>query len=185
MLIIYGLGNNEKQYLNTKHNIGRLVVEEIAAAMQLTFQKKDSFYFAKNTKIILAYSTGYMNHSGKPLQDVINYFKPETVNVLIIQDDSDQISGNFKITAGGGSAGHHGINSIYEQTKSTIKKEETYRLKLGIRPSENREKSISFVLNQISITDKELYINVAKKLQTLIETKKVEPLALLSNKLVF
>lgn len=163
-IIIFGLGNNEKKYLTTKHNIGRLFVEELAIIYNQTFSKlniknTDNLpHFSKinlenNNILFLLYSDEYMNNSGKCLDNFVRYFKIDLQNadeniLLIVQDDSDIISLNQKLVIGGGSAGHNGISSInkYFQTN----KDKMLRLKIGIRPELNKLKSETFVLNQLT-----------------------------------
>jgi PTH1 family peptidyl-tRNA hydrolase len=166
MLIIYGLGNNEDKYLNTKHNIGRLVVEELASGLQLSYSKNKSYYYTKSKDIYLIYSAGYMNESGRPLAEFCKYNSVDSnTQLLIIHDDSDQIEGNVKLLPQGGSAGHHGINSIYREIIATpLLIENVWRLKVGIRPELNKLRSETFVLNRLTKVDEEAITKVAKTL---------------------
>ena len=179
MIVIYGLGNNEKKYLNTKHNVGRLLLERLANIEQLNFSLKNSFSYARNSEFSFVYSNGFMNVSGKPLFDFWQYFKLSSDDILIIlQDDSDQTEGLNKFVLGGGSAGHRGINSIYEYLNSMgLKKENVWRLKIGIRPIENKLKSETFVLSAVTANDlnnlnklSEIFLN-SKNKQNLFEKK--------------
>jgi peptidyl-tRNA hydrolase, PTH1 family len=162
MLVIYGLGNNEAKYLNTKHNAGRVVLEQVAAGLGISFQKKDKFAFAatkvNGEDVYLIYSLGYMNHSGEALSAFCKYFKldftAKNSNLVILQDDSDQIETKLKLLSGGGSAGHHGINSIYQHVLNLkIPQEQIWRLKIGIRPPENKLRSETFVLKNLNLIE--------------------------------
>ena len=149
-MIFYGLGNNEVKYLNTKHNIGRLLVEKLAQKLGATnFAKQDQIWVSNYKTHTFCYSNGYMNLSGEPLFSFCKYYKhdPKTTILVIIQDDSDQIVGKQKIVIGGGNAGHNGIISINNHFKSWDK---IYKIKIGIRPSLNKSKSETFVLSKIS-----------------------------------
>jgi peptidyl-tRNA hydrolase, PTH1 family len=160
MLIIYGLGNNENKYLKTKHNIGRVYVEELAKQLDLKFEKVKNLMVAKNKEITLVYSLDYMNTSGICLNEYIQFLKPKNFSLIIAQDDSDQLVENYKITIGGGSAGHNGINNIYNYLLSWNKSaHEIIRLKIGIRPALNKEKSVTFVLSPFT---KDEYLIVQK-----------------------
>jgi PTH1 family peptidyl-tRNA hydrolase len=159
MLVIYGLGNNDSKYLDTKHNIGRICLENIASQLSLSFQKRDTFAFAKTQVgddiLYLVYSLGYMNNSGEPLASFASYFKldftTENINLLILQDDSDQLETKVKLLQAGGSAGHHGINSIYRNVLGMrLSQEKIWRLKIGIRPIQNTARSETFVLQKLS-----------------------------------
>jgi peptidyl-tRNA hydrolase, PTH1 family len=144
-MIIYGLGNNEKKYFDTRHNVGRLIAEGLAKG---DFTSKKSFSYFKTPQEYLLFSNGYMNESGLPLVGFLGYFKPPLQTILIIHDDSDQEEGSIKLVQGGGSGGHHGINSIYKHILgSQFGIEHIWRLKIGIRPKGNTKKSETFVLS--------------------------------------
>jgi peptidyl-tRNA hydrolase, PTH1 family len=173
MLVIYGLGNNESKYLYTKHNAGRVVLEKIATTLGLSFQKKDKFAFAatkiNGQEVYLIYSLGYMNLSGEPLSAFCKYFKldfkAQDSNLVILQDDSDQIESRLKLLPGGGSAGHHGINSIYQYLLNLkIPQEQIWRLKIGIRPPENKLRSETFVLKPLTLNELSYLHIVAHKI---------------------
>lgn len=156
MLLIYGLGNNEPKYLQTKHNAGRVLVEKLAKDLNLSFHSQKTYSVAKNNKLFLVYSNGYMNTSGLPLAQCANYYKlgAET-RVIVSHDDSDQLIGNQKFLPKGGTAGHKGIIDIYKQLPGTqLQIDKLWRLKIGIRPIENKLRSETFVLK--SMTDQEL-----------------------------
>jgi peptidyl-tRNA hydrolase, PTH1 family len=189
MTIVYGLGNNDPKYLNTKHNMGRLVVESIGSKLGLSFDyfkaktASKSCFICKlpvaislkltngqkpitsslNDPIYLIYSNGYMNLSGEPLLEVVNFYKPTDFKLIIIHDESDIIEGKYKITTGGRSGGHNGINSIYNSFKDI--QSQVIRVKCGIRPTYqdeqgevqlSKQKALEFVLKPLSIKDKEL-----------------------------
>jgi peptidyl-tRNA hydrolase, PTH1 family len=169
MILFYGLSNNDIKYLNTKHNVGRILLEQIFG----TDLKKDrEILLYNNTKyqdIKSAVTAGYMNNCGEPLADWIRYknIKPK---IIILQDDSDQLIGNVKISIGGGTAGHKGIISIYNSLKSLDYKEIDYvRIKIGIRPEGNKHKSETFVLS--SLTEEEKLFS--KKLVEIITTPRI------------
>lgn len=154
MLIFYGLGNNEAKYLSTKHNIGRVVVEQLATKLQVNFiDSGHGCMLAKakvdQTEIWLVYSKGYMNTSGELISKLIKYFKlkPEDFQLTILQDDSDQMIGSNRLMPGGGSAGHNGIISSYLHLGNIIEQKDIWRLKIGIRPEGNKLKSETFVLS--------------------------------------
>jgi peptidyl-tRNA hydrolase, PTH1 family len=196
MLIFYGLGNNEAKYLNTKHNVGRVVVEQLAAKLETNFiDSGHGCMFAKTKvgeiEIWLAYSKGYMNISGEPISKLIKYYKlqPEDYQLTIIQDDSDQAINSNKIMPGGGTAGHNGIISSYNHLASLIEQKEIWRLKIGIRPVGNKLKSETFVLSPINSIESDNAIKLSQiildnlrhfktknigKLQNIVHTREVE-----------
>ncbi len=157
MLIFYGLGNNEAKYLGTKHNIGRITVEQLAQKLNANFLDSGQGCMVAKAKVDktvvwLVYSKGYMNTSGEPISKLIKYFKLNFTDfqLTIVQDDSDQIIDSNKMTSGGGTAGHNGIISNYLHLSNIIEQKNIWRLKIGIRPEGNRLKSETFVLNNFT-----------------------------------
>lgn len=158
MLLFFGLGNNEAKYLSTKHNIGRLVLEKIVDKLNGKFElsAKVSFYkhvFENDEITYFVHSNGYMNTSGEALASFLKYYKIDTTapdfKLIILHDDSDQLEQNFKFLPGGGSAGHNGIIDIYKHLPGlSIDINQIWRLKIGIRPPNNKLKSETFVLNR-------------------------------------
>jgi peptidyl-tRNA hydrolase, PTH1 family len=170
VVVVYGLGNNEYKYFKTKHNLGRIMLEEVASLLNIQFEKpsKADLPFIAKTKFgdisfYFLYSNGYMNNSGVILQSFYSYFKilPSNSISFVFQDDSDQLSLKHKLVQGGGTAGHNGIESIYKQIPTL--KNIIWRLKIGIRPFENKSKSETFVLKNAP-NDEIIY---AKKLAKL------------------
>ncbi len=172
MLVFYGLGNNDSKYLQTKHNVGRIITQNLASYFACQFKEKDNYAFCKKdfeeVEVYFLYSLGYMNTIGNPLNKFIKYFKLPTnqlnFRLIILQDDSDQITGKQKLVVGGGTAGHKGIDSIYKNILSiNLDLTRIWRLKIGIRPEGNKLKSETFVLSQISAEEKIYLDNLTKK----------------------
>jgi peptidyl-tRNA hydrolase, PTH1 family len=190
MTLIYGLGNNENKYLNTKHNVGRIIVENIAKKMSLNFVETKKCMVAKNDDFWFVYSKGYMNNIGEPLSELLKYYKidlTKNFELVVIQDDSDQSSSSLKLCAGGGSAGHNGIISVYRELAFLgLEQSKIWRLKIGIRPEGNKQKSETFVLSKncdldlkcINLITNKLHLNLElmtinsfDRLQKIMNTK--------------
>lgn len=171
MIIFYGLGNNASKYLFTKHNIGRIALEQLTSSQNLQFSKNKSYFYTKSKvndeELVFLYSDGFMNTSGVPLVDFCKYHPvPENTELVIIHDDSDQKEGCVKLLPKGGSAGHNGIRSIYSEILSTpISINNVWRLKIGIRPEQNTFKSETFVLSKISQIDERTAKTVAQSVE--------------------
>jgi len=117
--IIAGLGNPDRKYSKTRHNIGFMVVDRLSEKYNISLtQKKFDNLFGMgdidNTKVILSKPMAYMNRSGSPLLRLIQYFKIKLDHVLVIHDDIDILLGNIKIKSKGGHGGHNGIKSIID-----------------------------------------------------------------------
>ncbi len=137
-LMIVGLGNPGEQYQNNRHNIGFLVVDEMASRWNdsLLKEKWDSMYgavFLSGRKTHLQKPMTYMNLSGKAVQQCYSFFKVVPERLLVIHDDLDMAPGRIKLVRGGGAGGHNGIKSI----AAIVGSKEFYRLKIGIgRPGQ-------------------------------------------------
>jgi peptidyl-tRNA hydrolase, PTH1 family len=171
MIVFFGLGNNEEKYLQTKHNIGRLLVEEITAKKfsQSNWVKGENYLFSKyrisDKSAYFLLSLRYMNTSGSVLTSFVNYYKLNSADLrlVVFQDDSDQLEGRKKLVSGGGSAGHRGIDDIYRHLLGLrVSPEQVWRLKIGIRPPGNRLKSETFVLKKINQGDKQTIAKLAE-----------------------
>lgn len=173
--VIIGLGNPTKQYENTYHNIGELTINYILKKIKnyIIFQKSEDLfeYFLvkiNKRKIYFVLPKTYMNDSGRAIFAILKKFKVQPENILIIQDDSDLYVGNYKYAFNGSSAGHHGIESIF----NILKYKNFWRLRIGIRPTHflRAVKAEKFVLEKISYQDKKIFYSLFDKfIEKLIE----------------
>ncbi|MER3445328.1 MAG: aminoacyl-tRNA hydrolase [Candidatus Dadabacteria bacterium] len=117
MILVAGLGNPGKEYSSSRHNIGFMVVDEIARRLGISLKKRGfRSLFAKapleEKKLLLLKPQTYMNLSGEAISDVVEFFKIPLKDVIVVHDEIDLPLGSMKIKTGGGSAGHKGIQSI-------------------------------------------------------------------------
>jgi peptidyl-tRNA hydrolase, PTH1 family len=137
--IIAGLGNPGTKYAGTRHNIGYMVVDELAGKVNvsLDLEKWESFYargLILDRKVCLLKPSTYMNCSGRAIAKFVDFYKTPLPRLLVIHDDLDMKLGRIKLTAGGGAGGHKGIRSIIQHLGSR----NFYRLKIGIgRPGQD------------------------------------------------
>lgn len=152
VFIIVGLGNPGKQYENTRHNIGFMLLDEIATQAQahFSFHNKSNAFLAKtlwqSREVILVKPQTYMNLSGACVGHLLSYFKVPEKNLVVIFDDLDQSHGAVKMRIGGGHGGHNGVRSILEHTPS----DKFYRIKIGIGKPIHKSATTSWVLNKFS-----------------------------------
>jgi PTH1 family peptidyl-tRNA hydrolase len=155
MILITGLGNPEKQYLNTRHNIGFMAMdllhEEIASQDKWSKSSKLQGEIIKTDTLLLLKPTTYMNLSGKAVKAAQQMYKIETKDIWILHDDLDLELGRIKIQIGGSAAGHNGIKSIIESlgTKEFIR----WRIGIGRPPNELMD-SADFVLDKFTESEK-------------------------------
>lgn len=167
MKIIIGLGNPGEKYKNHRHNFGFMAADFLAQKNNANFvlnkklNSEVAEFFSGGQKIILAKPQTFMNNSGQAVKALLNFYKAEPKNIIIIHDDTDLAFGQFKQTVGQGAAGHNGIASVIGQLKTT----DFYRLRLGIRPTNffsKNKKAGDLVLKKFSFLEK-------NKLEKIIE----------------
>jgi len=191
-LVFFGLGNNAEKYLNTKHNVGRVLLENIVRHFKLNYQSGQSYKVAKtitgNISLFFIYNLGFMNQSGSSLASGLDFFKldvkKQDFKLIILQDDSDQIEGKYKFSQNGGSAGHRGIEDIYKMALSKgLDLQQIYRLKIGIRPLNNKQKSETFVLKSISNFQKQQLLEIQQRILEIWPSFLNFDLSLIQNKI--
>lgn len=154
MKVIVGLGNPGDKYKDTRHNVGFDVLDKLAHELGSTelhweFSKKHNAMTANVGEVVLVKPQTYMNDSGAAVASLVAFYKLTPADVWVIHDDLDLPMGKIRIRTGGGSAGHHGIDSVIQALKS-----DTFlRFRLGIgRGNEVKERRhvIDFVLSKFS-----------------------------------
>jgi PTH1 family peptidyl-tRNA hydrolase len=131
--IIVGLGNPGRDYAATRHNLGFMVVDEIARRYSVTdrrtrFRAELAELFVDGEKIILAKPQTYMNLSGLAVREIANWYKVAADDLLVIADDIDLPFAAIRMRPGGGSGGHNGLKSIIEELGT----DDFPRLRIGI-----------------------------------------------------
>lgn len=151
MLVIVGLGNWEAKYQDTRHNIGFLVLDRLvlSAFPEKGWQKnaRTNCLVIKTDRFLLAKPQTSMNLSGQEIKKLIDFYKIDSRNLLIVHDDLDLELGEIKISKNQGSAGHRGVRSVIK----VLGIKDFWRARIGIgRPKENQNKEqiVNFVLNK-------------------------------------
>lgn len=166
--IILGLGNYNKKYSFTYHNLGHLFIDWLKEKWQINLEfKKEKKLLSEvlifpPKNIILAKNLNYMNESYKSVKLLKNFYSLELNEFLIIHDDSDIPISQFKICFNRGSAGHKGIESIIKNLGKDF-----YRIRIGIRnPKEKiRKKAGSLVLKKMPLSEREIFFKVFSKIE--------------------
>ena len=149
--LIIGLGNPGREYKNTRHNIGFMVVDKINTDSE-NKSKKIKFNAVifeskyKKNKVIFAKPMTYMNLSGQAVCGIIKYYKVKQENVLVVHDDLDLPFGTIRLRATGGAGGHKGLQSIINQLKT----KDFARMRLGIGRPPGKADPSDFVLKNFS-----------------------------------
>ena len=115
-LLVAGLGNPGPEYARNRHNVGWLVVDELARRHGGQWRSKFSGRLAEvridGHKVALLKPETYMNDSGRSVQAAARFFKVDADSVLVVHDESDLETGRLQLRRGGGLAGHNGLRSV-------------------------------------------------------------------------
>ncbi len=131
-LLVAGLGNPGREYAGNRHNIGFMVVEELARRHGGSWRSKFNGRLAEvridGHRVALLEPETYMNDSGRSVKAAAGFFKLEPDAVLVVHDDSDLEAGRLQARRGGGLAGHNGLRSVTEQLGTP----DFLRLRVGV-----------------------------------------------------
>lgn len=156
MKLIVGLGNPGKEYENTRHNVGFLILDNYLKDEKWK-EKFNALYVEKvinGEKVLFLKPLTFMNLSGNAVVKFVNYYDINLSDILIIQDDLDMAFGSFKLKVNSSDGGHNGIKSIISQLKSNS----FSRLKIGL----SHDRSIDtkdYVLGEFCKAEKETLNN--------------------------
>ena len=143
-LLVAGLGNPGREYATTRHNIGWMVVDEVARRHDGSWRSKFSGQLSEirvdGARVALVKPETYMNESGKSIAAAARFFKVPLEAVLVAHDDVDLDEGRLQARLGGGLAGHNGLRSIAQALGS----QEFLRLRIGVgRPGRGDRRSVA------------------------------------------
>ncbi|CAN5734932.1 aminoacyl-tRNA hydrolase [soil metagenome] len=154
-LLIAGLGNPGREHAGDRHNVGWMVVEELARRHDGSFRSKFSGRLAEtrmgDARVALLEPETYMNDSGRSISAAARFFKVSPQDVLVVHDDVDLDVGRLQARAGGGLAGHNGLRSIAE----ILGTQEFLRLRVGVgRPGRGDPRPVAdYVLSPFTAED--------------------------------
>ncbi len=150
MYIVVGLGNPGRRYQGTRHNVGFATVDLLAHENKIKINKlKHRALYGEGhlwgKKILLVKPQTFMNLSGESVRDIVNFYKIDTENLIIIYDDVDLELGTLRIRQKGSAGTHNGMRSIIYQVQT----DEFPRVRLGIGRPQFGDLS-SFVMGSFS-----------------------------------
>ena len=157
MYIIVGLGNPEPEYSNTRHNMGFDTINKIAKKYNIEFSKTNfkGIYgtgIIEGEKVILLKPQTFMNLSGESIKEIIDFYKLNTDNLIIIYDDIDIEPGIIKLRKTGGPGTHNGMKSVIKE----IGTEKFPRVRIGIGKPEHKGDLINYVIGKIPEENKKI-----------------------------
>ena len=160
--LIVGLGNPGAQYADTRHNVGHMTINALAARLGVALtQHRTRTHVAQGRlgvlpggipgpQVTLAISDSYMNVSGGPVSLLMKYLGTDAEHLLVIHDELDLPAGQLRLKKGGGEGGHNGLKSISQSlgTKNYA------RLRIGIGRPPGRQDPADYVLARISTKER-------------------------------
>ena len=160
MKLIAGLGNIGDKYCFTRHNAGFMALDKLAFDNNFSFREESKLkcFLAKSNDIIYIKPTTFMNLSGEAVRAVMDYYKIDVKDILIVYDDIALDLGRIRFRANGSDGGHNGIKSVIKHVGT----KEFDRLKIGIGPQPNIP-SENYVLQNFPKDQLETLKDVLKK----------------------
>lgn len=164
MFIIVGLGNPGKDYTNTRHNIGFDVIDALADMAGISvIEKKHKAIIGKGVidgqKVILAKPQTYMNLSGESVREIIDYYKvDEEQELIVISDDISLDVGNIRIRKKGSAGGHNGLKNIIAH----LGHDTFMRVKMGVGEKPKGYDLADYVLGHFTADERKVMNEAAK-----------------------
>jgi len=159
--LVVGLGNPGPTYAGTRHNVGYLVVEELARRIGGSWRSHKTGRAdvvegrlgapgSPGPRVVLARARCYMNESGGPVKALASFYKVPPDHIIAIHDELDIDFGTLRSKLGGGDNGHNGLKSM----RSSLGTGDFYRVRAGIGRPPGRQAPADFVLSGYSSTER-------------------------------
>lgn len=145
--LIVGLGNPGNEYADTRHNIGVRFVEALADREKCALQKEEKFYgaVAKLNHCWLFKPSTYMNKNGESVAVLVQFYKIEPQEILVVHDELDFPVGVIRLKGSGGHGGHNGLRNIIKYLGTA----DFYRLRIGIGHPKHKYQVTPYVLSTL------------------------------------
>ena len=165
--LLVGLGNPGDRYADTRHNVGFMVLEQLAASAASPFrhQARLQGQLAEighgDRRLRLLMPQTYMNESGRSIRAALDWYRLEPEQLLVLVDDMDLPLGRLRLRASGSAGGHNGLRSTIQHLGTQA----FARLRIGIgaptgNPEERRERTVSHVLGRFSAEERPMLAEV-------------------------
>ncbi|KQV07468.1 aminoacyl-tRNA hydrolase [Leifsonia sp. Root112D2] len=156
--LVVGLGNPGPGYAGNRHNVGAMVVSQLAARASATFKRHktnaqvaEGRLVAGGTRFVFAKPLSFMNLSGGPVSQLLRFYSLDASRLIVVHDELDIPFDTVKLKVGGGHGGHNGIRDI----ASAIGTPEFARVRVGIGRPPGRQDAADFVLRDFSGTERQ------------------------------
>jgi peptidyl-tRNA hydrolase, PTH1 family len=171
--LIVGLGNPGRAYAETRHNVGFMVVDDIASRERIDLSRRRAHaYYGQGTlagaPVVLAKPQTFMNDSGQAVRGLMDWFKIDLSAVIVVYDERDLPVGRVRVRPGGSAAGHNGIKSVMQHVGSP----DFTRVRIGIgRPP---GEAIGHVLSRFTNDERPLIVGAIERARLAIGTVVVD-----------
>ena len=188
--LLVGLGNPGERYGDTRHNVGFMVLDELARRAGISFRNQSRLQGllaeigSGSQRMRLLKPQTFMNESGRSIRASLDWFGIEASQILVLVDDMDLPLGRLRLRAGGSAGGHNGLRS----TISHLGTEYFARLRIGIGapsddPQERRQRTVSHVLGRFSEQERPNLSQVLEEVITGIDLIRAQGLERAGNRL--
>ncbi|MBF4629193.1 aminoacyl-tRNA hydrolase [Curtobacterium flaccumfaciens] len=157
MLVVVGLGNPGPDYAGNRHNVGQMVLDELASRMGATFKKHktpnqvaEGRLVPGGTRLVLAKPGSFMNTSGGPVSSVLGFYSATPADLVVVHDELDLPFDTVRLKGSGGHGGHNGLRDIIKATGTN----EFMRVRVGIGRPPGRQDPSDYVLRDFSAAEK-------------------------------
>ncbi|WP_282819594.1 aminoacyl-tRNA hydrolase [Curtobacterium flaccumfaciens] len=157
ILVVVGLGNPGPDYAGNRHNVGQMVLDELASRMGATFKKHktpnqvaEGRLVPGGTRLVLAKPGSFMNTSGGPVSSVLGFYSATPADLVVVHDELDLPFDTVRLKGSGGHGGHNGLRDIIKATGTN----DFMRVRVGIGRPPGRQDPADYVLRDFSAAEK-------------------------------
>ena len=170
--LVVGLGNPGAKYAGTRHNVGFMALERLAAAASVSFRSQAKLHGLMaelgqgDQRLRLLMPQTYMNESGRSIRSALDWFGLQPAQLLVVVDDMDLPLGKLRLRASGSAGGHNGLRS----TISHLGTQDFPRLRIGIgapglNPVERKQRTVGHVLGRFERAEQPLLESVLAEVE--------------------
>ncbi|RFA11574.1 aminoacyl-tRNA hydrolase [Subtercola boreus] len=161
--LVVGLGNPGPEYAGNRHNVGQMVLDDLAARFRGTFKAHranarvaEGRLVPGGTRFVLGKPNSYMNNSGGPVAGLLSYYSIEPSRLIVVHDELDIPFDTLRLKHGGGHGGHNGIRDIIAASGTP----DFTRVRVGIGRPPGRQSAADFVLRDFSSVERQTLPNL-------------------------
>jgi len=170
--LVVGLGNPGPQYAATRHNVGQMVVDELAARRSETFRAHKANARVVETwlrpgadKLVLAKPNSFMNVSGGPVSGLASFYGIPPERIIVVHDELDIPFDTLRLKTGGGHGGHNGVRDVAKALGTPA----FPRVRVGIGRPPGRQDPADWVLDPFSASDRTVLPNLVSDAADAVE----------------